>query len=116
MLRERRVTITVRYTDEREPMPELWPWRAEVNNQRIEAERCEAASSEVFVVVTEDSEDPVYAFAREDDAEAFSATYGELGATNYGATPVIGPEVAAEMVAERRGETELESAAATAAV
>ncbi|MDA8317199.1 MAG: hypothetical protein M0010_18815 [Actinomycetota bacterium] len=111
MLREGRVVITVRYTADREPSPEQWAWHADVGGQRVEAERCEPERPEVYVVVTADSEDPVFAFAREADAAAFAATYGALDATDYGATPVIGPELAAEMIAEREEPTALEQSA-----
>ena len=111
MLRESRVVLTVRYTADREPSPELWAWHADVGGQRVAAERCEAERAAVHVVVTADSEDPVFAFARAEDAAAFAATYGALDATDYGETPVIGPELAAEMIAERQEPTELEQSA-----
>lgn len=55
----------------------------------------------VYVVVTADSLDPVFAFERQEDAEAFAATFGDLEATDYGETPIIGAETAAEMITAR---------------
>lgn len=62
-------------------------------------------TTSVYVVHNGDSEDPIFAFEREEDAKRFHATYGG-DATYFGETPIIDAGSAAEMIIDRLvGET-----------
>lgn len=54
----------------------------------------------VWVVISDDCVDDIYAFARDEDAEAYRAAYdGDMGVYSL---DVIGADEAAGMIAERR--------------
>jgi hypothetical protein len=57
-------------------------------------------TTHVYIVHNGDPEDPIFAFEREEDAKRFHVTYGG-DATYFGETPIITPDTAAEMIADR---------------